>query len=165
MADDRLLVFANTLLDELVTELTTAGITVPAHRYIHSGEVAHDFTAEDCADALVVTFDGILEGQPNQVGNPLPGTTIKCAVPLVAQFTVALLRCVPALQEDGDAPTAEELEESASSLLLDAMELANAVVNIYLGSSCNLRSIGVLQPVGPQGAAGGHTMQVYGELI
>lgn len=120
-----------------------------------------DFTEENCADALIVTFDGIVQGQ----SNALPGTAIKCAVPLVAGFTVALIRCVPALTEDGDPPTASELNSSASDLLVDAMELTNAIIDLYLETGpCSLSSIGAVTPIGPVGAAGGYTVQVFTEL-
>lgn len=120
-----------------------------------------DFSPDDCADALIVTFSGILQGE----GGPLPGTSIKCAVPLSATFTVALIRCVPALADNAAGPTPEALTASAEEVLVDAMTLAKVIVDIYLDEGpCNLKAIGAVTPIGPQGAAGGNTVQVLTEL-
>jgi hypothetical protein len=117
---------ADTLLTaaEAALDPTRTGVTVPGYTY-----VSHDDPVADlegcCSDTTEGDEDvyggGILTvslGSPD--GDPLDFTppTGQCQMSTLANFTVTLLRCVPALDDDG-APPPAELNASARRLLVD----------------------------------------------
>jgi hypothetical protein len=134
-------------------------------RYITTGDVAHDFAAQKCAESFVVSWGGSFQGVPGQGRSNLSGAPIVCAMPLTAQFTVALLRCVPTLKSRGHAPTVEDLQASGEALMLDAMTLPAVTINSYLNGDLMDRdrhSLGIVQmiAIGPQGGVGGVAMTI-----
>lgn len=165
-ADTRLVRIANAVLESVATNLTLDGISVPERQYIHAGDIAHDFAGDDCASALVVSWNGFVQGGGNAT---IPGTVIKCAVPLVASFSVALLRCVPTLTESlGNmyAPAVEDLQASAEQILQDANSMVSNIVQAGLNGDlsevgCGLQSLGTILPVGPFGGVGGSILTLF----
>src|SRR4029077_12619226 len=123
--DTRIRDIAHDLLDNLTSGLEAAGVEVPARSYTHSGLIAHDYLADDCNEQFVVSWMGFLT-----TGGM--GTIVKCAVPFIGRFVVALLRCVPTLTEDAEAPTADELTAAADLINTDAMTLAAVAVDKQL---------------------------------
>lgn len=165
--DSRLVSIANHIMAELVDRLSTAGISVPYRRYIHAGEIAHDFAGEECVEALVISWGGSFQGQP---GSETSGTPMKCAVPLSAGFTVALLRCVPILDTRGDPPSQAALQDSGVDILTDAMTLPAVIVDAQLDGDlvpigCSLVGLGDVSPIGPQGGVGGTTVNLLVSLV
>lgn len=168
--DDRLVTIASELVTNLSDGLTNAGLTVPSRAYIHSGNWVADFTEENCADAFIVSFQGFLQGQQSSAStNPLPGLVIKCAVPLVAQFDVILLRCVPSLTTDAVMPSTAALNQAGTDLLIDAMTLTKILIDDGLAGDlisgpCSIKAIGAVLPVGPEGGVGGNLVNFYVEM-
>lgn len=167
MVDTRLVDIANYILAELTSRLTIAGIEVPERSYIHSGEIAHDFAGTDCVSAFVIAFGGMFQGQPGAESGSAP---MKCAVPLTAGFTVALLRCVHTLDSSGSAPSESQLQDDGVMILRDSMTLPAVIVDAHLDGDlvpigCALVGIGDVQPVGPQGGVGGTTVDLVVSLI
>lgn len=167
--DTRILDIATSLLDNLVAGLTDEGIDVPSRQYIHSGEIAYDFVDDDCSEAFVVSFQGILQGTGATTAAYIPGTPIKCAVPLVAQYIVVLLRCVPVITDDGPPPTPADLTAAAQEILTDSMTLPNVAINKDLQGAlteqmCNLKGMGDVVAIGPNGGIGGTQLTLYVEL-
>lgn len=167
MADQRLVQVANHVLAELVDRLTIAGIDVPTRRYIHAGEIAHDFAGQDCVEALVVSWGGTFQGQPGAEGGASP---MRCAVPTTASYTIALLRCVPTMDSMGNPPSAAQLQDSGEEILTDGMALAVAIIDAQLDGDlvpipCSLVGLGDVSPVGPQGGVGGSVAQIVVGLV
>lgn len=168
--DPRLRDTANAILDNLVDALTAAGIDVPERRFVTTGDVAHDFAAQKCAEAFVITWDGNFQGVPGQGAGNLTNAPINCAMPLTAQFTLALLRCVPVVKPSGQAPTAAELQASGEQLMLDAMTLPAVIIEEHLAGDlvpggCTLLALGQMLPIGPLGGVGGVSVTLIVGLI
>lgn len=170
MADTRLLDAVSHVFDTLVDALTVAGIDVPAHRYIHAGEIAHDLVGEKCAEAFIVSWEANFQGQIGFTGGGVPEAAIRCAMPMSAQLTVVLLRCVPVLTSAGRPPTAASLDASATQILTDAWTLAAVTIDSTLASDLltqhiDLVGIGNVSAVGPQGGVGGSAMSLMMSIL
>lgn len=169
MSDSRLLDVANTILTNLATALTTAGIDVPTKQIVTTGDLAHDFQAAKCAEQFSITWDGAFQGQVSQSGS-LVNQAIRCSMPLVAQFSLALLRCVPVVKNRGTAPSDAELNASGEQLLIDAMTLPAVLIDTHvagtlLDDACTLLGIVSLQSFGPQGGVGGVVLSIQVSLV
>lgn len=168
--DTRLKDAAQSILDNLAADLTLRGIDVPADRqFLTTGDVAHDFAGSRCADAFIITWNGTFQGLVGQGTGNFSNQAIKCAMPLTAQFTIALLRCVPTVKESGAAPTTAELQASGEQLLLDAGTLPVAVVELQedgaLVDSVGDVGITTVQPIGPLGGVGGVALTLIVTLL
>lgn len=157
--DTRLKDAANSILTNLAADLEARGIDVPERRFPTTGDVAHDFAGQRCADAFIITWNGTYQGIVSQGTGNLSNAPILCSMPLTAQFTVALLRCVPVVKPSGQAPTADELRASGETLMLDAMTLPVSVVDLQteggIVTNGDLLGITTVQPIGPLGGVGG----------
>lgn len=167
--DTRLAEIATNILDVMATELTARGIDVPTRRFRQHGDIAHDFAGQKCSEAFVITFDGLFQGVVDAGGN-LTNAPIRCAMPLVAQFTLVLLRCVPVVKTNGKAPSAEEEDASAEVRLLDSMTMADVAIVAQTGDGltgleCSLVGIGQVTSYGPLGGVGGTIMTFQVSLI
>lgn len=168
--DSRLLDAAQSILDNLAADLTTRGIDVPERQFVTTGDIAHDFAGQKCAEAFIITWDGLLQGTVSQGAGNLVNAPILCAMPLTAQYTIALLRCVPVVKETGKPPTASELQASGEALMLDAMTLPASLIDLQTegdlcDSGCSLVGIGQVQPIGPLGGVGGAAMTILVTLL
>lgn len=160
--DNRLEQTAEAILTNLASALEAEGIVVPSRRYVAAGDIAHDFASTDCAEQFAITWGGSFQGLVAQGGN-LTNAPILCAMPLTAQFTVVLLRCVPVINALGIPPSESELDASGKAILRDAMTLAAVAIDEHLAGSldemnCQLVGITQLAPVGPLGGVGGTTL-------
>lgn len=167
--DYRLRDAAQSILDNVAAELTVRGIDVPTRQFITTGDVAHDFAGQKCAEALIITFNGLFQGLVGQGTGNLSNAPIKCSMPLVGQFTLALLRCVPVVKPNGSAPTMEELQDSGEVLMLDAMTVAAVVVELQLegGLVDTADDVGIttVSPIGPLGGVGGVALTLIVTLL
>lgn len=167
--DSRLRDAAQEILDNLAADLTVRGIDVPERQFITTGDVAHDFEGQRCAEAFVVTWNGTFQGIVSQETGNLSDAPILCSMPLTAQFTIALLRCVPIVKASGQAPTAAELQASGETLMLDAMTLPVSVVDLQgegnLVTDADLLGITAVQPIGPDGGVGGVALSLVVTLF
>lgn len=167
--DTRLVDAAREILDNLAAELTTRGIDVPIHRYIHSGLIAHDFVDQNCADAFVVAWATSSEGElgADDFGAITP---IRCQMPLNHTFNIALLRCVPMVSSTGRPPSKADLDAAGVTLLTDAMTLSAAIVDLagdkalITYSEHTEAAIAAVSSVGPQGGVGGTVVQLVVSL-
>lgn len=169
--DERLSTLADTLLDNLAVELEMEGLDVPSRRYVQAGDVAHDFAGQNCAEAFVITWNGSFQGVVGAGTGNLTNRPIVCSMPLVAQFTIALLRCVPVVRERNGrivVPTAEELDANGKQILVDAMTMAKVLVDKntdLLPSEFYQIGISSLQPIGPLGGVGGTALTVVVGMV
>lgn len=137
------------VLDSVATRLAAQGITVPTRQYVHAGEVAFD-----CCDQLVVTVVQLDHAMPGE-----QATILQCAPPRHANIDVWLTRCVPVSKDNGDPPTAAELEASAAEVLTDMWSLAYVLWEGYQahdwGGTCSSVILNAIEAVGPEGGCGG----------
>lgn len=122
---------AQTMLSAFTVELKTLGVDVPDVRYVSPGLIpAYD------GEQLTINLQAISQGQPGQT---FTGTYVAGAENLQAQYSVSLVRVIPALSNDGSVemmlPAAEELDESAVSLMGDAQGLMQAAIAIHAAHS------------------------------
>lgn len=165
--DTRLVDTANHLMNEVVTRLGAEGIDVPGRRYVHVGDIAADFAGTNCTDHLIVAWVGTFHGLP---GLELSGQPFQCMVPLTAGYTILLSRCVPILDSRGRPPGADELADSATAIMKDAMTLPKVLIDAHeagdlVPEGCRLAGIGEIAPYGPQGGVGGHTVGLLVALV
>lgn len=169
--DTRLFDAASHILDFLETKLTAAGIQVPDRRYVHAGIPAQDLTAEKCADALIVSWIATSQGQIEAGFSDTPQAAIRCAMPLSAQFLVALYRCVPTFGPGTRLPAPETMTNSAEEILVDGFTLAAVVVDGVVKNGDLISSpieevgIGSVSAVGPNGGLGGTHMTLFTSLL
>lgn len=142
---------------QIATEFPSdAPAPLPDRQYVHAGEVSFD------CDELVVTGVGLFQGQPNL---PVDFTPIRCEVPRTARLEVWLVRCVPAIDDDG-APEPAEETESAHDILTDLWMVPQAIFIAYkngtldLPGRCELLGLGSASIQGPQGAYTATAMEV-----
>lgn len=142
---------ATEILECTAQRLADYGIDVPDRQYVHLGEVALD-----CCDPgqLVVTVTGLVHAMPGGGED-----VVVCAPPRTVTFDVWLNRCVPGPHDNGDPPTAEELDESAETLLTDLWALAYVIWDGHRdgcwGERCASVLLGPVLPYGPEGGCGG----------
>lgn len=165
--DGRLVDTANFMMNELVARLTAEGIAVPERRYIHSGEFAADLAGTQCAEHLVIAWQGTVHGIP---GAEASGAPMTCAVPLTGVYTIFLLRCVPVVTRTGNAPSAEELDASGTEIMYDGMTLPKVIIDAWedgdlVPFGCALVGLGDIAPFGPQGGVGGHSVSLLVGLV
>lgn len=147
------------VLDFVVTLLTPAvigyGAEVPANRFVANGAVAYDF-----CDLLAV------ELLPARVGPPGPPLfrIIDATSTLNVDMAVHLIRCAPALNDEGDAPTATAIEANARIVLADAWTLLHGVLagvqDHSLLPACAQVVITSLESYGPEGGAAGSVLRL-----
>lgn len=164
MADTRLVDAGQHILDTLVDGLTAEGIVVPERRFLHTGEIAYDFVGTNCGEAFIVSWAAAFQGGLGEGGEGV--NPIRCSMPLSAQFTIALLRCVPTVNSQGKAPTAEALDASGENLMIEAWTLNKVIVEKAVDKTLIQlpivdAAIGGSLPVGPDAALGGVTVQLF----
>lgn len=75
-----------------------------------------------------------------------------------AGVTVAVVRCVPVLDESGNPPTVAAVEASAAVVLADLSLVVAAVTTWAAGTTaCRYVNLGRAVPIGPDGGVGGVT--------
>lgn len=155
-----------TPLDSQAAYLAAASLLVDAYAALEvacrplpeggSYVVAGDF-AWDCCDALAVQ---VLRVAPVH-GSASPGRRPResCGVVWGAEATLHLLRCFPTLDEDGQPPPPDSIDEASAGLLMDAGVLLAAVSCGALGA-CTSRGSGGYRIEGPRGACASVSLPV-----
>lgn len=154
----RLFDLALALLTAVEDGAAAEGVTLPARRY-----VAHMLPSADC-DQLTVHvertfgYEGALEAeqllpQYARAGHALRGAT----------YVVQLWRCVPALDDNGNPPTAAALQASAQEIDADAVLLVNSVLAAERAGDlpgCSGVAIENWTPLTASGGLGGGELRV-----
>lgn len=158
--------YAESLLEAFATQLVAFGVTPPAEQYVGAGSlVAWD------GEHLAVTLVSIDQGQP---GAPYSGTFQPGVVTtLAAQFTVEILREVPALAGEGGlaqmVPSQEALDAAGQISMNDAAGLVQAAIAIHDDSTMTPSgtgfAIGACTSLGPDGGLAGHRLVVTVSLL
>lgn len=97
---------------------------------------------------------------------PLTSTgPIFCASPLAGDFSITLLRCAPAVKDDGTPPTCDELSESARQILTE-MYIALRALICCLAAKKRAAKFVIREAVtvGPEGGCVGFTIRFTVEL-
>lgn len=102
------------------------------------------------------------------VQNNFPGSqgqAITCMAPLAGEFTIQLIRCVPTMTDDGEAPSCEALSDS-SRLIYEDMYIATRAVICCLAAYRKSREFTMrdIRTVGPQGGCAGFEIKFAVEL-
>lgn len=140
-------VIAASLLSQAAGALTSA----PARQLVSQGPPAWD------CEQLVVWLQRV---RPRLIG----GQT-KCAVVLVAEYHIGILRCVPTMRNDGTPPAAADLTSSATGLYTDAAEIQQELLANWLDGTllasvshptpCQIVTVGDLTALAPAGGFAG----------
>lgn len=123
MQPDRPYGTARAVLDQLVARLPALDVDVPERRYVSIG-----LPALDC-EQLVVSIDRIVghEGNPGSESN----NPVRCLIMRAVELTVWLVRCVPTLDDDGNAPSAESIDDSSELIAGDPQAILTALLGAY----------------------------------
>lgn len=153
MADvDRIGTVANLLLDAVEAAAVDAAWALPDRRYVHVGAVAYD------CEQVAVQTDQIGRGTTSETfaGEVLPADV------WTASFRVHLIRCVPTLDDQGRAPSVNELNGAAYGQHRDGAVLTLFLLTHLksLDAVCTSVAAGPAVAVGPDGGFGGWTLDV-----
>jgi len=151
---------ARKVLDEVVARFATAGVALPARRYVANGEVARDPNAEEDCSAVSVGFPRAFIGSPG-----IPRfEAITCAPIRTADLLIEITRCVPVPDDHGNPPSATEIDDSAKQILTDGYVLFAAILAAKSDGSmaplCDKIAMGDLVLIGPEGGIGGVTITI-----
>lgn len=176
--DTRLVEIAHNLLDSIADGLEAEGIPVPEKRYVYAADPVFDISvAQDgtgtCNEELIVTCNGLPQGVSfsGEGTSIVPGQIIKCAVPMVAEYTVYLTRCLVTVDEEGNNPAQDALEAEGEQVMEDVMTLAKVIVSKGLAKELtgqmhtSLVGIGNVDSMNPQGAMGGTKVILWVSLL
>lgn len=140
---------ATDLLDSVVARMVdvfddyTPAIELPDRRYVHAGDVAFD------CEQVVVAGQDLTHAFPGE-----SAAILVCSPPRHVALEVWIVRCVPSLKDNGDPPTAAELDAAAYQTLVDQWTLAYvlwAFRDDWSGPCASLL-FGPVEIVGPEGA-------------
>ncbi len=131
-----------------------APFALPERQYVHAGEPAFD-----CEQVTVTVPD------ESGVTHSMPGGDVNvpiCSPPRHVQLQVSINRCVPTLKDNGDPPTAAELDAAARTTLTDLWTLAYVLWSTYKTDACwgGACASVLFGPVNVNGPEGGHTAVV-----
>lgn len=157
------------LADDLLAEAldglaeSRTGHAPPSRTYVSHGEPADDTGLLSCeADGQLtvhVDEDAGIEPIFRRDSN-LPGT--QCAFAPYARFCVTLYRCVPTIDDQGNAPNAAELDASARDLNIDAWCLFTYLATLWGNGdlfggmfACKDVEWEGMTPIHPRGGAAG----------
>lgn len=90
---------------------------------------------------------------------------VVCSTPLAGEFAIQLLRCAPTIKDDGSAPTADELSESARLMYQD-MYITLRALSCCLAQSKRDRLYTIRESnfVGPEGGCVGFQIRLTIQL-
>ncbi len=144
---------ATRILATFTTHLEALGVDVPERRYVAPGTlIPWD------GEQLVVNLQQIQQGQP---GAEIGTTYVPQATNLQAQFSVSIVRPVPALNADGPLvamiPDSTQIGEAGTVFMSDAAALVRAALEIHTAYALTGPGEGfVIGPCIPLGPEGGH---------
>lgn len=152
---------ASTLLSATVLAFEADDRPLPERRFVSNGAVAFD----EC-DQLAVEVTRIYVGLPALEQAPSPN--VPAGVTRSVDMTVWLTRCVPVMDDAGDPPSMNDLDESAQGLLADGWAMFFGLLKARkqgtFGDLCQSLSIGPLVPHGPEGSQGGWRLTVQAQV-
>lgn len=141
-----------TLADDLLTEFAAAaadnGITLPARRYVHVGQVAFD------CEQVVVSASQITRGRPPAAA----GDIVRISDTLVVELNLWIVRKVPGLSFDGEQlPSVAELQAAGETLAADGWLMTVGMMARYrkLAGRCTSLTVTDTLSAGPEGGYGG----------
>lgn len=92
--------------------------------------------------------------------------SILCSAPLAGDFVLQLIRCVPTVDDNGNAPSCDELSESARKLLQELYISERALICCLAAYKKKRRfTVRDARPVGPQGGCAGFEIRFSVELV
>jgi hypothetical protein len=150
---------APALLAAFIKQLEAHGVTLPERQYIAPGTIP----VWD-GEQLVINLQDVQRGQP---GAPVAQTTLPVPTVLAAQFSIQLVRVVPALTDGGlemAIPEASTIGQSGVQAIGDAdalMEAAIAVQEAHTATEAGMGfAIGPLMTLGPEGGCAAVMLKV-----
>lgn len=152
---DRLYGVARQVLDTVSAGLTAAGAEAPARQYVADGNLV----AWDC-EQLVVAVASTYSHQ-GDVASEFAG--VMAMVPRAADLEVWLVRCCPTPDDDGEPPSADDIDASAAVVLADPMVIVECLWKAYEAgdlASCKGLVFRRWQAVGPSGGLTGGVMRL-----
>lgn len=156
MTPDLIVRLTQELLDCACSALEKTDCGCPGRAFVAAGTV--DMT-QCCSDGqLWVAIDRIYAYDRF----PSPAGVVTCMPPLAADLSVAILRCAPTGNDQGDAPTCRELNDSSAQVYEDAYAVMTAVT-CCLAEAGKMRPfvIGAQRPLSPSnGLCVGSTLAV-----
>ena len=144
------------LMATVLATYEKAGVELPERQYLAPGPLA----AWD-GPHLAVTLTGTLPGTSDTSARPggLPGKGVGSMSIPRATYDARVLRCIPTLDDDGNAPTAEELTEATETLLRDLGLLLDAAYAWAAKENPNVTvTVGQATPLGPEGQLAGYAV-------
>lgn len=140
---------AERLLEALVAEFDMA---VPDRVYVSHGTGA----AWDCAH-LAVCLQQALPGTSDRSGSAggLPSRGSGSMQLVRGEFQARILRCVPAVGDDGTPPSAEAIQAASVGLLDDLGLLLQGIYRFLKDSPNGVATVGAAEPLGPDGGYAG----------
>lgn len=121
-------------------------------------EVSWDYCGSCSGDTCGMGYVRIV-GMHRSTTFPEPDLTVNCNGPVVVQFAVGALRCVPVADDSGRLPNEAMIWESSLGVLADSAAL-------YVAADCCMSRhlIGEYVPLGPQGGCVGGEWTVWVSL-
>lgn len=154
----RLYDLAADLLDSVVARMEdvyqdyTPAIVLPERQYVHAGEVAWD------CESVVVSGMSLTHAFPGEAG-----ANLVCSPPRHVALDVWIIRCVPTLDDNGNPPSVQALDDAARITLTDMWVLSYilwAFRDDWKGT-CQSLLLGPVEVVGPEGGYSAVKAQVF----
>lgn len=147
------------LLAAVEARYARTGLALPERRYLLAGNAAG--AAWDDAH-VSVSLNSLQPGPtPGSQNTDAPSSHQGQVVLLRGIYEIRILRCWPALGEDGEPPEAEEITAASEEAMRDAGEILQAVYEFAAADRSNATMrIGEVQPLGPLGALAGYSIVV-----
>lgn len=147
------------LLAAVEARYARTGLVLPERRYLLAGNAAG--AAWDDAH-VSVSLNSLQPGTtPGAELTDGPSSHQGRTVMLRGIYEIRILRCWPALGEDGEAPDAEEITAASEEAMRDAGEILQSVYEFAEADRSNATmKIGEVQPLGPLGALAGYSIVV-----
>lgn len=150
---DRPADLARDMLEAVAGYYQANGLALPYPRFVTTGQVVADCELAAVSVQRLFSHAGdvsaeVVPGVRAHVGHAMRG--------MVA--AVSVLRCVPTLDEAGDPPPADAVEDGARLVLADAQHTWNALYDAHRDgrlTSCNSLVWGGWDAYGPEGGIAG----------
>lgn len=159
---DLFYLIAQEVLDCACEALTgqDASCPCPCRKFVTVGQPVWD----QCCDGgqLAVFMERVYVASTFPAAN---NTAITCAAPLIGEFTLQLIRCVPTMDDQGHPPTPDDLTASAQAIYSD-MYITFRAVLCCLAAYRKYRNFTMRDGrfVGPQGGCAGFEIKFAVEL-
>lgn len=138
-------------LEAVIGVYATASVSLPARKYWTLSNTAAD--AEQLTISLIQAYHGI----PNE---QVPGPT-RCDGPRTFTMYVQILRCIPVLDDDASAPTADQIQKASARQAVDMWLLLDSVPSITGGAP----AVATVDAGAAQGGFQGVTLTVTQQVL